>query len=315
METRRIGALEVSVVGLGCNNFGGRIDEASTRAVVNAALDTGITFLDTADNYGDTRSEEFLGRILQGRRDRVVLATKFGGMRPDLGREGGASPAYVREAIECSLRRLQTDRIDLYQLHTPDGSTPIEETLGALDELVRAGKVREIGCSNFDAALLAQADSVVAPGAARFASVQNELNLLDRRDAYAALPEAERLGLAYIPYFPLASGLLTGKFRRGEAPPTGTRVAGWPAERTDRVLTDETFDRIEALTSFAEARGRSLLELAFGWLLSLRPVVSVIAGATSPSQVGANVAAGTWRLDEPELVELTRTLPSAATDG
>jgi aryl-alcohol dehydrogenase-like predicted oxidoreductase len=315
VETRRIGALEVSVVGLGCNNFGGRIDEGATRAVVDAALDAGITFLDTADNYGDTRSEEFLGRILHGRRDRVVLATKFGGMRPDLGSEGGASPAYVREAIEASLRRLQTDRIDLYQLHTPDGSTPIEETLGALDELVRAGKVREIGCSNFDAALLAQADSVVAPGAARFASVQNELNLLDRRDAYAALPEAERLGLAYIPYFPLASGLLTGKFRRGEAPPTGTRVAGWPAERTDRVLTDETFDRIEALTSFAQARGRSLLELAFGWLLSLRPVVSVIAGATSPSQVGANVAAGTWRLDEPELVELTRTLPSAATDG
>lgn len=315
METRRIGSLDVSVVGLGCNNFGGRIDEGATHAVVDAALDNGITFLDTADNYGGTRSEEFLGRILQGRRDRVVLATKFGGMRADLGREGGASPAYVREAAEASLRRLQTDRIDLYQLHTPDESTPIEDTLGALDELVRAGKVREIGCSNFDAALLARADAVFAPGAARFASVQNELNLLDRRDAYAALPAAERLGLAYIPFFPLASGLLTGKFHRGEAPPPGTRIAGWPAERTDRVLNDETFDRIDALTSFADARGRSLLELAFGWLLSLRPVASVIAGATSPAQVGANVAAGTWRLDEQELAELTRVLTPSATDG
>jgi aryl-alcohol dehydrogenase-like predicted oxidoreductase len=210
VETRRIGSLEVSVVGLGCNNFGGRMDEDATRAVVDAALDAEITFLDTADTYGDTRSEEFLGRILQGRRDRVVLATKFGGMRPDLGREGGASPAYVREAVEASLRRLQTDRIDLYQLHTPDESTPLEDTLGALDELVRAGKVREIGCSNFDAALLARSDAASAPDAARFASVQNELNLLDRGDLYAAMPAAERLGLAYIPYFPPASGLLSG---------------------------------------------------------------------------------------------------------
>jgi aryl-alcohol dehydrogenase-like predicted oxidoreductase len=308
VETRRIGSLDVSVVGLGCNNFGGRIDERATRAVVDAAIDAGITFLDTADGYGNTRSEEFLGRILQGRRERVVLATKFGGMRADLGREGGASPAYVREAVEGSLRRLQTDRIDLYQLHTPDRSTPIADTLGALDELVRAGKVREIGCSNFDAALLARADAVFAPGAARFASVQNELNLLDRRDAYAALPAAERLGLAYIPYFPLASGLLSGKFRRGEAPPRGTRVAGWPAERIATVLTDQTFDRIDTFTTFAGALGRSLLELAFGWLLSLRPVASVIAGATSPAQVDANVAASTWRLDESELAELTQAL-------
>jgi aryl-alcohol dehydrogenase-like predicted oxidoreductase len=306
VDTRRIGSLDVSIVGLGCNNFGGRLDEAATRAVVDAAFDAGITFLDTADTYGATRSEEFLGRILRGRRDRVVIATKFGMKHAGPGGEGGASPPYVREAAEASLQRLQTDRIDLLQLHTPDDATPIEETLGALDELVRAGKVLEVGCSNFDAARLARADAVFAPGAATFASVQNELNLLDRRDVYATLPAADRLGLAYIPHSPLASGLLTGKFRRGEAAPPGTRIADLPAERAERVLTDETFDRIELLTSFAEARGRTLLELAFGWLLSLRPVASVIAGATSPAQVAANAAAGTWRLDESDLASLTR---------
>jgi aryl-alcohol dehydrogenase-like predicted oxidoreductase len=306
VETRSIGSLDVSVVGLGCNNFGGRLDEDATRAVVDAALDTGITFLDTADNYGNTRSEEFLGRILQGRRDRVVLATKFGGMRADLGREGGASPAYIREAVEASLRRLQTDRVDLYQLHTPDSDTRIADTLGALDELVRTGKVREIGCSNFDAAMLDAADATPAHEAAHFVSVQNELSLIERADAEDALPAAQRLGLAYIPYFPLANGLLTGKFRRGQPPPPGTRVAGWSADRTERILTDETFDRIDALTSFAEARGRSLLELAFGWLLSLRPIVSVIAGATSPAQVHANAEAGAWRLTGSDLSELAR---------
>jgi aryl-alcohol dehydrogenase-like predicted oxidoreductase len=306
VETRSIGSLVVSVVGLGCNNFGGRVGEDATRTVVDAALDAGITFLDTADNYGNTRSEEFLGRILRGRRDRVVLATKFGGMRADLGREGGASPSYIQEAVEASLRRLQTDRIDLYQLHTPDRDTPIGDTLAALDELVRAGKVREIGCSNFDAPLLDAADAAPAAGAAHFVSVQNELSLLEPADAEDALLAAQRLGLAYIPYFPLANGLLTGKFRRGEPPPPGTRVAGWSADRTERILTDETFDRIDALTSFAEARGRSLLELAFGWLLSVRPVASVIAGATSSAQVRANAEAGTLRLSESDLSELAR---------
>jgi aryl-alcohol dehydrogenase-like predicted oxidoreductase len=308
METRRIGSLEVSAVGLGCNNFGGRLGEAATREVVDAALDAGVTFLDTADSYGDGRSEEFLGRILEGRHDRVVLATKFGGMRADLGREGGASPGYVREAVEASLRRLGTDRIDLYQLHTPDADTPIADTLGALDELVRAGKVREIGCSNFDAGQLREADAAAQPGAARFASVQNQLSLLNPADAGDGLPEAERLHLAYIPFFPLASGLLTGKVRRGEPVPTGSRVAGWPAERTAELLTDATFDRIEALTAFAKERGHSLLDLAFAWLLSLRPVVSVIGGATSPAQVRANVAAGTWRLDPDDLSVLTDEL-------
>jgi aryl-alcohol dehydrogenase-like predicted oxidoreductase len=308
VETRRIGSLEVSAVGLGCNNFGGRIDEAATRAVVDAALDAGITFLDTADNYGDGRSEEFLGRILEGRRDRVLLATKFGGMRPDLGREGGASPAYVREAVEASLRRLGTDRIDLYQLHVPDAGTPIADTLEALDGVVRAGKVREIGCSNFDARQLREADAAARPGAARFVSVQNQLSLLNRADAEDGLPEAERLGLAYIPFFPLASGLLTGKVRRGEPVPAGTRVAGWPAERAAELLTDATFDHIEALTEFATRRGHSLLDLAFAWLLSLRPVASVIAGATSPAQVRANVAAGTWRPNAADLQALSDEL-------
>jgi aryl-alcohol dehydrogenase-like predicted oxidoreductase len=305
VETRRIGSLEVSVVGLGCNNFGGRIDETATRRVVDAALDSGITFLDTADMYGETKSEEYLGRILAGRRDRVVLATKFGGWRTDLGREGGANPTYVRAAVHDSLGRLHTDRIDLYQLHTPDALTPIAETLGALDELVRAGKVREIGCSNFSAQQLREADAAVRPHAARFVSVQNELNLLERADALDALPEAERLGIAYIPFFPLASGLLTGKVRRGEAVPAGTRIAGWPAERAEEILTDATFDRLSQLTHFAEERDHTLLELAFGWLLSLSPVATVIAGATSPEQVRANVAARTWRLEAADVAALT----------
>lgn len=295
-------------MGLGCNNFGGRIDEAATRAVVDTALDAGITFFDTADNYGDGRSEEFLGRILGGRRDRVVLATKFGGMRADLGREGGADPGYVREAVEASLRRLATDRIDLVQLHVPDPHTPIADTLGALDELVRAGAVREIGSSNFDAAQLREAHAAATPGGARFVSVQNQLSLLNPADASEALPEAERLGLAYIPFFPLASGLLTGKVRRGEPAPSGTRVAGWAPGYAAGLLTDATFDRIEALTAFARERGRSLLELAFAWLLSQGPVASVIGGATSPAQVRANAAAGTWRLDGPDRSALTAEL-------
>jgi aryl-alcohol dehydrogenase-like predicted oxidoreductase len=300
MDTRRIGSLKVSVVGLGCNNLGRRIDEERSRGVVEAALDAGVTLLDTADIYGDTRSEEYLGRILEGRRDRVVLATKFGSAI-DEERPGGASPAYVRRAVEESLRRLRTDRIDLYQLHEPDEETPIADTLGALDELLREGKVREIGCSNFTAAQLREATAAVASGAAGFASVQNELNLLDRADEREALPEAERLGLAYIPYFPLASGLLTGKYRRGEPAPEGARIAGWPADRVAEVLTEATFYRIDALTRFAEERGHTLLELAIAWLLAKPAVASVIAGATRPEQVAANVDAADWRLNEQDV--------------
>lgn len=303
VETRRIGSLEVSVVGLGCNNFGARVDEDATRGVVDAALDAGITFLDTADTYGGTRSEEFLGRVLEGRRDRIVLATKFG-MRVDGARPGGADPAYIRRAAEDSLRRLRTDRIDLYQLHQPDDATPIEDTIAALDELVQAGKVREIGCSNFSGTQLRAAHDAGGPDAVRFVSVQNELNLLDREDLDDGLAEAAKLGLAYIPFFPLASGLLTGKYRRGEPLPPGTRIAGWPTGRARHVLTEATFDRIEALADLADARRHGLLELAFGWLLAQSPVASVIAGATSPEQVRANVAAAAWRLDAHDLAEL-----------
>jgi aryl-alcohol dehydrogenase-like predicted oxidoreductase len=217
MDTRRIGSLAVSVVGLGCNNFGMRIDEADSARVVHAALDAGITFFDTADIYGSTQSEVFLGRALAGRRDAAVIATKFG-MKVDAGREG-ARPDYVRRAADDSLRRLGTDHIDLYQLHRPDPAVPIADTLGALEDLVRAGKVREIGCSNFSAEQLRDARAACEPGAAQFVSVQNELSLLHREAEREVLPECGRLGLKFLPYFPLASGLLTGKYRRGEPAP------------------------------------------------------------------------------------------------
>ncbi len=283
-------------MGLGSNNFGWRIDETRTREVVDAALDAGVTLLDTADIYGDTESEAFLGRALRGRRDRVTLATKFGKPGdPDIA--GGASATYVRDAVEASLRRLGTDRIDLYQLHEPRPETPIAETLGVLDELVREGNVREVGCSNFSAAQLREADEAVA-GGARFVCVQNELNLLDRDDLGDGLAEAERLDMAYLPYYPLASGLLTGKYRRGEAVAEGSRLDVWFDDRERaEVMTDDRFDRIEALQAFVADRGHTVLDLAFAWLLALAPVASVIAGATSPEQVLANVAAGEWVLD------------------
>ncbi|MDH4112534.1 MAG: aldo/keto reductase [Actinomycetota bacterium] len=302
MRTRSIGSLAVSVIGLGCNNFGWRIDQAHTREVVDAAIDAGITLFDTADIYGDTQAETFLGRALEGRRDRVVLATKFG-KRGDPAITGGATARYVRDAIEGSLRRLGTDRIDLYQLHEPRPETPIEETMGVLDELVAEGKVREIGCSNFSATQLREAaDAARGPG---FVCVQNELNLLDRDDLDEGLAEAERSGMAYLPYFPLASGFLTGKYRRGEPVAAGSRLDTWfdAQERAD-VLTESRFDRLEALEAFASGHGRSLLELAFAWLLALPPVASVIAGATSPTQVMANAAAGEWALSPEELASV-----------
>jgi aryl-alcohol dehydrogenase-like predicted oxidoreductase len=306
VETRRIGSLQVSVVGLGCNNFGRRVDENATRSVVEAAIDAGVTFLDTADIYGGTKSEQFLGRALEGRRDQVVLATKFG-MPIDHVRAGGADPAYVRRAVEDSLRRLRTDRIDLYQLHEPDEATPIADTLAVLDELVRAGAVREIGCSNFDAKQLREAEEAVRGGATRFVSVQNELSLLEQADLEDGLPEAERLRLAYIPYFPLANGLLTGKYRRGEAAPADSRLGARP-ERAAEVMTDATFDRLEALERFAQSRGHTLLELAFAWLLAKRPVSSVIAGATKPEQVRANAEAAEWHLTDDDLAQIRHLL-------
>ncbi|HEY5905868.1 MAG TPA: aldo/keto reductase [Actinomycetota bacterium] len=300
MRTRSIGSFEVSVVGLGCNNFGWRIDEARTHEVVDAAIDAGITLFDTADIYGDTESEAFLGRALRGRRDRVVIASKFGKPgEPDL--TGGATPAYVRASLEASLRRLGTDRIDLYQLHEPRPETPIVETLGELDALVREGKVREIGCSNFSATQLRAAAEAAGDGV-RFTCVQNELNLLDRADVDDALGEARRLDMAYLPYYPLANGMLTGKYRRGTPAPEGTRLDTWFDEQErQEALTTERFDRLEALDAFAANRGHTLLELAFGWLLAHGPVASVIAGATAAEQVTRNAAAGAWILDAADL--------------
>jgi aryl-alcohol dehydrogenase-like predicted oxidoreductase len=303
METRRIGTLEVSVVGLGCNNFGGRLDAAATARVVHAALDAGINFLDTADIYGGTKSEEYLGRALAGRRDQVMLATKFG-MAVDEQRRG-ARPEYVRRAFEDSLRRLNTERIDLYQLHQPDPAVPIADTLGALDELVKAGKVREIGCSNFSAEQLDEAQAAAGAGAARFVSVQNEYSLVQREPEREVLAACERLGLAFIPYFPLASGLLTGKYRRGRPAPKGTRLA---EERFGALHSERNLALVEELTEFAAARGHSLLELAISWLLSRPAVASVIAGATSPEQVALNAKAASWHLSTAELAEIDAIL-------
>jgi aryl-alcohol dehydrogenase-like predicted oxidoreductase len=302
METRRIGSLEVTVVGLGCNNFGGRLDEAATAHVVDAAIEAGINFFDTADIYGGTKSEEFVGRALKTRRASVVIATKFG-IKIDEQRPGGARPEYIRQAAEDSLRRLETDYIDLYQLHRPDPDVPIADTLGALNELVQAGKVREIGCSNFSVAQLREAEAA-APGKAHFVSVQNEYSLFHRApEEDGVLAECERLGQGFLPYFPLASGLLTGKYRKGQPTPEGTRLSG-----NTKSLTEENLNRVEALIQFAEARGHTILELAVSWLLTRPAVASVIAGATKPEQVKANVAASHWRLNQEDLAEIENLL-------
>ena len=303
MRTRQVGSLQVSVVGLGCNNFGMRCDAERAAQVVGACLDAGITFFDTADIYGRGASEEYLGRALGGRRDEAVIATKFGGPMGE--GKGGGGAAWVAEAVEDSLRRLGTDRIDLYQLHFPDTSVPFEETLGALNALVEAGKVREIGNSNFSGEQIDEADAVsVANGWARYVSAQNHYNLLHRGPEADVLPACERRGLALLPYFPLASGLLTGKYRRDETPPEGTRLAGLPAERAARVLSDEHFDKVEKLGAYAAERGHTLLELAFAWLLAKPALASVIAGATRPEQVAANAAAGEWELTTDELAQV-----------
>jgi len=308
MDKRRIGSLEVSVVGLGCNNFGWRLDADGTKKVVDAALDAGINFFDTADIYGTGQSEEYLGRALGRRRSEVVLATKFG-MKMDDQRKG-AKPSYLRQALEDSLSRLGTDHVDLYQLHTPDSEVPIADTLGALDELVKAGKVREIGCSNFSADQLREAEAAVGPGAARFVSVQNEYSLFHREPEREVLAACEQLGLAFIPFFPLASGILTGKYRKGRPRPEGTRIK--PGSRFEKLLTEENLDRIEKLVAFAESRDHTLLDLAFAWLLAHPPVASVIAGAMSPEQVRTNAGAAGWRLSAEEIVEIDRIVPGLA---
>jgi aryl-alcohol dehydrogenase-like predicted oxidoreductase len=296
VETRKIGSLNVSIVGLGCNNFGGRLDAERSAEVVAAALEAGITMFDTADIYGGTRSEEYLGRALKMRRVDVVIATKFGMAVDDQRR--GAKPEYVRRAAEDSLRRLGTDYIDLYQLHQPDPSVPIGDTLGALNQLVQAGKVREIGCSNFSVEQLREAHATAPPDAARFVSIQNEFSLLHREAERDILPECKRLEIGFIPFFPLASGLLTGKFRKGEPPPQGTRLS--EGGRYQRWLSAENLRVVESLIAFATAEGHTLLELAISWLASHTVVSSVIAGATRPDQVRANAKAAEWRLTDEE---------------
>jgi aryl-alcohol dehydrogenase-like predicted oxidoreductase len=302
MQTRAIGSLEVTVIGLGTNNFGLGMAAGDVPPVVDAALAAGINFFDTSDAYGE--SEARLGQALGGRRDQVVIATKFGSQVR--GEEGavGARPDYVRRAVDASLRRLATDRIDLYQIHRPDPDTPIADTLGALADLVASGKVREIGCSNFSADQLREAERAAGSGP-RFVSVQNHYNLLNRADEAEVLPLCEELGLAYLPYFPLASGFLTGKYRRGEAPAEGTRLQRW-GPRAAGVLTDDNFDVVDALTTWAEQHGHTLLDLAFAWLLAKSPVSSVIAGATRSEQVRGNVVAGTWALSADEVAEVDK---------
>jgi aryl-alcohol dehydrogenase-like predicted oxidoreductase len=300
VQTRRIGSLNVSVVGLGCNNFGGRIDFDASKAVIDAALGAGINFFDTADMYGGSHSEEFVGRALGARRRDVIIATKFG--LPVNEHPGGARPEYVRQAAEASLRRLGTDYIDLYQLHRPDPTVPIADTLGALNALVQAGKVREIGCSNFTVDQLRAAETAPPPGASHFVSVQNEYSLFHRDPEAGVLAECERAHLAFLPYFPLANGLLTGKYRRGQPAPQGTRIGpnGWFPD----MLTSDKLNAIETLTQFAESRHHTLLELAFAWLLAHGVVASVIAGATKPAQVTANAAAANFQLFPADLAAI-----------
>jgi aryl-alcohol dehydrogenase-like predicted oxidoreductase len=310
LEKRKIGSLDVSVVGVGCNNFGGRIDETRTKEVIDAALERGINFFDTADMYANGRSEELIGRFLVdgGHRPDVIIATKFGNEMEGQGR--GARPEYVRLALEASLERLRTDYIDLYQLHLPDPDVPIAETLGALDELVKAGKVREIGCSNFSVQQIREAHAEAArrAGSARFVSVQNEYSLLHREPEEGVLDECERQGIAFLPFFPLMSGLLTGKYRKGGLIPEGTRVAKY--ERYRSLLTDDNLDKVEVLIKFAESRGHTILELAISWLLARRVVASVIAGATSGAQVRANVSGAGWKLSTADLDEIDSLLRS-----
>ncbi len=306
MEFRRLGnsGLHVSVVGLGCNNFGMRIDKDQSAAVVNKAIELGINFFDTADMYGGTQSETFLGAALGERRKDVLVATKFVAPTGQGPLNRGASRRHIYDAVEASLRRLDTDFIDLYQIHFPDETTPIEETLRALDDLVRQGKVRYVGCSNFAGWQVVEAQWITrTQRLSPVISAQNEYNLLDRRIERELVPACSAYGLGVLPYFPLASGFLTGKYRKGEAPPEGSRIAAWGA-RGEQILTDRNFEILQGLESFAQSRDKSMLELAFGWLASQSQVPSVIAGATKPEQVEQNVAAAGWKLTSQELTEV-----------
>ncbi|GAB5521390.1 MAG: aldo/keto reductase [Rhodothermales bacterium] len=304
MTTRSIGSLTVSTVGVGCNNFGWHIDESASHAVIHAALDAGITHFDTAELYGEGESERILGRGLGRRHQDIVLATKFG-----LGTN--ARPETVRRSAEASLQRLGTDYIDLYYLHRPDPDTPIADTLGALSELVREGKVREIGCSGFSSDQLTEAAQVADE--VRFVSLQNEYSLLHREPENGILNLTRDLDMAFVPYFPLKSGLLTGKYRLGDAVPENSRLGGKPGSRFEktgnRLLTEDNLTIVERLINFAESHGHTLLELAFGYLLAHQPVASVIAGATKPWQIESNIAAASsWALSASEINEVKALL-------
>ena len=302
MRTRPLGPLQVSEIGLGCNNFGGRLDLTATKAVVDAAIGAGVTFLDTANIYGGTDSEAFLGRVLEGRRKDVVLATKFG--HPSDGEARGGRPDAIRPALEVSLSRLRTDHVDLYQLHRPDPAVPVAETLGALSALVDAGLARAVGCSHFSEAQLEEAEA--AGAGVHFVSVQNEYSMIHREPEDGVLAACERLGLGFLPYFPLASGLLTGKDRRGAAPPAGTRLTGTPREAT--LLTDAHLDLVERLVRWSTDHGMELIDLAFAYLLAEPAVSSVIAGATKPEQVRRNAATAAFRLTPKQRAEVRTIL-------
>jgi aryl-alcohol dehydrogenase-like predicted oxidoreductase len=308
MQQRTIGQsdLRVSAVGLGCNNFGGRIDLEATRRVVHKALDLGITLFDTADMYGERGgSEAFLGEILGPRRKDIVLATKFGMAMDDEGQLKGASARYIMTAVEASLKRLRTELIDLYQLHRPDPATPIEETLRALDTLIRQGKVRYVGCSNLPAWQVVEAQWTARHfGLNAFVSAQDEYSLLERNAERELLPALKAYGLGLLPYFPLAGGLLTGKYKRSVPMPEGARLS--TARYGDRYLNEANWSRVERLEEFCGRHGRTLLDLAFSWLLSRPCLASVIAGATKPEQLAANVRAVGWALTPEDLKEIDR---------
>ncbi len=306
IETRPLGhsGIQASVVGLGCNQFGGRLDLEGTRAVIDGAIAHGITFLDTADRYGNTKSEEFIGEVLKGRRDEVVLATKFGMDVGDGWTGPRGAPEYIRHAVDNSLRRLQTDVIDLYWYHRPDGVTPIGDTLAGLDELIRAGKVRAIGASNFSAGQIREAERTARErGLTRFTAIQNEYSLLHREPESAVLPLCEQLQLAFIPYYPLASGLLTGKYRRGHAGPEGARLSA-----REQIATDAQWRIVEALARYAEERRMPLTDVAIGALLTQPAVASVITGATRPEQLATNAAAASWKPSAEDLEALRSLL-------
>lgn len=307
MEQRRIGKLEVSLAGLGTNNFGRRLDASRTRDVVLAALDAGITHFDTADVYGDGKSEEYLGQALGSSRGEVIIASKLG-YDPPRGAPGGQAE-WVPRALEASLRRLGTDCIDLYYYHKPDPSTPVVETLELMNRMVEQGKVREIACSNFSAAQLDEAAAAAAERGLRgFAGVENEFSLLEREPERGVLAACERLGMSFVPYFPLASGLLSGKYRKGRPTPRGTRLGG-DGRPAEQVVSVQDLEIVERLAAFSQARGHTLLELALSWLAAHTPVASVIAGATSPDQVRANAgAASAWPLTPEELAEVDALL-------